>query len=331
LKASGAAALHAIVGGKAYDSFLAEEALERVLTATLGAERGESLSLLRGDETTWARVFDAARTRSLFVEQRVVVVRRADALKGEGDGLAALLDAEAPGVALVLMAAKVDKRRSVWKLVLDRAQVVVVEPLKEAALRRRLLDELRKRRLDVEAGGVEEIVTRVGQQLGRVMGELDKLEAYARGRGGRLSADEVSACLGRGFAQPLYRLSDAFASRDGRVALARMEEVLDEGEAPFMILGTLYRALRQVRGASGVSGSASGELASRLGVPPFKVRDVLEAARRWSKADLRRGLEALAEADQRIKTGVDGRLALTAAVALACGGSAIRPSLRPWR
>jgi DNA polymerase-3 subunit delta len=275
-------------------------------------------------------VLDAARARSLFSERRAVVVRRADALKGEGEGLAAFLEAASPGVILVLMAAKVDKRRSVWKLALDRARVVVVEPLKEAALRRRLLEELRKRRLDVEPGGVEEIVTRVGQQLGRVMGELDKLEAYARG-GGRLTADEVSACLGRGFAQPLYRLSDAFANRDGRTALARMEEVLAEGEAPFLILGTLYRALRQVRGASGVSGGAPGELASRLGVPPFKVREVLEAARRWSRADLRNALEALAEADQRIKTGVDGRLALTAAVALACGGGAVRPSLRPWR
>lgn len=330
MSAASAPAVHAILGGKAYDSFLAEEALERVLGETLGAERGESVSVLRGDETTWARVLDAARTRSLFVERRAVVVRRADALKGEGEGLAAYLEGASCGVILVLMAAKVDKRRSVWKLLLERARVILVEPLKEAALRRRLLDELRRRGLEVEPHGVEEIVTRVGQDLGRVMGELDKLEAFARGRG-RLAAEEVAACLGRGFAQPLYRLSDAFASRDGRTALTRMEEILAEGEAPFMVLGTLYRALRQVRGAAGLSGSASGELASRLGVPPFKVRDLLEAARRWSKADLRKALEALAEADQRIKTGVDGRLALTAAVALACGGGALRPSLRPWR
>jgi DNA polymerase III delta subunit len=169
----------------------------------------------------------------------------------------------------------------------------------------------------------------VGQDLARVMGELDKLEAFAHGRG-RLAAEEVAACLGRGFAQPLYRLGDAFAGRDCRTAIARLEEALEGGEASFMMLGTLYRALRQVRGAAG-SGASWGELAPRLGVMPFKVRDVAASARRWSRADLRKALEALAEADQRIKTGVEGSVALAAAVALACGGGAVRPSLRPWR
>jgi DNA polymerase III delta subunit len=141
----------------------------------------------------------------------------------------------------------------------------------------------------------------------------------------------VAACLGRGFAQPLYRLSDAFTGRDCRTAIARLEEALEGGEASFMMLGTLYRALRQVRGAAGSSGQAWSELAPRLGVMPFKVRDVAASARRWSRADLRKALLALAEADQRIKTGVEGSVALAAAVALACGGSALRPSLRPWR
>jgi DNA polymerase III delta subunit len=147
-------AVHAIVGGKAFDSVLADEALGRVLDETLGSERGDAVSVLRGDETTWTRVLDAARTRSLFAARRVVVVRRAEALKGDGEGLAAYLDgADASGVILVLIAAKVDKRRGVWKLLLERAKVVVVEPLKERDLRRRVQDELRRRRLDIDPQG----------------------------------------------------------------------------------------------------------------------------------------------------------------------------------
>lgn len=324
----GASGVHALVGGKAYDWYLAEEALERLLTAAVGADRADSVSVLRGEETSWARVLDAARTGSLFAQQRVVVVRNAEALKGEAQGLPAYLDDPTPGVALILMAAKVDRRRSVWKLLLERARVETIEPLKEPALRRRLALELRQRRLELGPDGIEEIVSRVGQDLRRVIGELDKLEAFAQGRGG-LTAEDVAACLGRGIAQPLYKLSDAFVARRPTDVLARMEEVLDEGEAPVLVLGTIYRALRTLRGAAELTGAPWGEVASRVGVPPFKVRDLMEAARRWPEADLRRGLAALGEADRRLKSGCDPRVALTAAVAAISGEA--RPSSRPAR
>jgi DNA polymerase-3 subunit delta len=201
---------------------------------------------------------------------------------------------------------------------------VTVEPRWERALRARLATELRGRGLQVDAEGVEEIASRVGQDLRRLIGELDKLEAFAQGR--PLTADQVAACLGRGIAQPLYRLSDAFVARDAPGVLARIEEVLAEGEAPVLVLGTLFRALRQVRGAAGLAGAPAGELASRLQVPPFKVKALQDGVRRWQQADLRNALDALAAADERLKSGVDGRVALAAAVADAC-----RAAPRPWR
>jgi DNA polymerase-3 subunit delta len=295
-----------------------------VLLQAVGRERGDALTLLRGEETAWPRVLEAARTRSLFAERRALVVRNAEALRGDGEGLAAYLDDPTPGVSLIFVAAKVDKRRSLWKTLLERAAVVTVEPLRERELRARLATELRGRGLQVDAEGVEEIASRVGQDLRRLVGELDKLEAFAQGR--PLTAEQVAACLGRGIAQPLYRLSDAFVARDASSVLARMEEVLAEGEAPVLVLGTLFRALRQVRGAAGLAGAPFGELASRLQVPPFKVKALLDGVRRWPQADLRTALDALATADERLKSGVDGRVALAAAVAAAC-----QPAPRPWR
>jgi DNA polymerase-3 subunit delta len=289
----------------------------------VGADRGDAQALLRGEETSWARVLEAARTRSLFADRRAVVVRNAEALRGDGEGLAGYLDDPTPGVSLVFVAAKLDKRRSTWKTLLDRATVVTVEPLKEPALRARLAAELRRRQLQVAPEGIEEIVGRVGQDLRRLLGELDKLEAFAQG--GALTAEQVAACLGRGIAQPLYKLSDAFVARDASETLARMEEVLAEGEAPVLVLGTLFRALRQVRGAAGMKNAPAEEVAARLQVHPFKVRFLREGARRWPEVDLRGALDALAAADERLKTGVDGRVALTAAVAAACG-AAPRPS-----
>src|SRR5262245_59855987 len=48
------------------DPRLADEALEELLVAALGAQRDHGLEALRGDETTWGKVLETVRTGSLF-------------------------------------------------------------------------------------------------------------------------------------------------------------------------------------------------------------------------------------------------------------------------
>jgi DNA polymerase-3 subunit delta len=311
------------------DSYLAEEALESLLAASVGTDRADSVQVFRGDETNWTRVVEAARTGSLFAARRAVVVRNADALKGDGEEMVGYLEDPSPDVSLILLTVKPDKRKTVWKRLMEGATVVPAEPLKGRALRARVAERVRQRRLPLRDDGLEELLERVGQDLRRLMGELDKLEAF--GSAAPLSAENVAAVLGRGMAPPLYRLGDAFASRRGRETLEILQSLLEEGEVPLKVLGTFHRSLRQVRGALALRGSRSAreELVSRLGVLPFKVGDVLEASRRWSEEDLRRAFAALDAADRRMKSGGEPGTALAAAVAEACGTEKVRPASPP--
>jgi DNA polymerase III delta subunit len=312
------------------DSHLAEEALEQALQQALVADRTEAVQVFRGDETTWTRVLDAARSGSLFATRRAVVVRNAEALKGEGDDVPAYLDDPTPGVALILVAAKPDKRKVVWKRLFERAEVMSADPLKGRAIRTYVVEQLRRRKLALDDDGVLELVERVGQDLRRTMGEIEKLEAFAGSLGRRLTAEDVASVLGRGLARPLYRIADAFTARRTPTVLAYLEEALDDGEPALKVLGTLHRALRQVRGARALREARASreEVASRLQVMPFKVGDLLEATRSWSEADLQKAMAALDLADRRVKTGSDPRMALTAAVVGACGGARSTSSSR---
>lgn len=317
--------MHAVVGP---ESFLAEEALEAILRSAIGPDRESGLQVLRGEETTWARLVDNVGMGSLFAERRAVVVRNAEALKGDGEELGAYLEDPTPGVTLVLLAAKPDKRTKVWKGVLDRAAVTPADPPKGRALRAFVEDRLRQRGLRVAEDGVVELIEHVGQDLRRLMGEMDKLEAFAQGgTKAALNAEDVAAVMGRGMAQPLYKLADALAARRTAGALEVMAGLLEEGEPALRILATLHRSLRQVRGAKALQRRRAprDEVIRRLQIPPFKVGDVLEAARRWSEADLSRAMKALGEADRRVKTGAAADVALTAAVVEACrtGGSGL--------
>jgi DNA polymerase-3 subunit delta len=312
--------IQAIVGE---DTYLAEEVLERVLAAAIGEDRRDALQVLYGDEQKWEDVVSAARTGSLFVARRAIVVRRADQLKGDEETAAAYADDPSPDVTLVLLAAKPDRRRSAWKKLLPKATVHDAAPKKGRALRAHVEGELRERGLRLAPDALAELIGEVGQDLRRLMGEVDKLEAFAGGRRD-ISADDVAAVLGRGLGQPLYLLSDAFASRDASASLELVERLLGDGEEGLRILSTLHRSLRQVRGALAMREARAprAEIGAKL-LPPnmqFKLDALLEASRRWSEADLRRALAALGRADRRMKRGGDPATTVVAAVAESCRG-----------
>ena len=310
-----ATGVYAIVGS---DSYLAEQAAERLLERAVGREgRSESVQSVRGDETSWSRLLDLARTGSLFAERRAILVRGADALRGADDGLAEYLEDPTPGLSLILLAAKPDKRKGAWKRVLEAAEVVPAEPLKGRALRAHVADELRRRGLALDEEALDELLERVGQDLRRLMGELDKLLAF--GAGERLTAEQVAAVLGQGVARPLWAMADALATRKRELTLRLLDEALEEGETAVYVLGALHRSLRTVRAVRSFRQASWGEIASRLRVPPFKVKHLVEAGRLWSDEDLRDAFAALGRADRQMKTSVDPRVALTAAVGQACG------------
>ncbi len=323
-----AAGVHLIAGP---DPRLAEEALEELLDAALGGRRDDALELLRGDETTWTRIIDVARTGSLFAQRRAVVVRNADALKGDGDEMVAYLDDPTPELALILLAAKPDKRRGVWRAVAERAAVRSAEPLKGRQLRTYVTDRIKRRGLRLTEDGLFELLERVGQDLQRLTGELEKLEAFAQGQPRPLGADEVAAVLGRGLARPLYKLGDAMAARRPAEVMTLMQEMLGDGEPPLLVLTALHRALRTARGVGALAGARMPreQLASRFRVPPWKMDQVIAAARRWSEDDLRAALQALDQADRRLKTGAEPLSTLAAAVAEACRGAGPVRSGRP--
>lgn len=330
--------LHAIVGP---DSHLAEQALEAILTNALGREREGALQVVHGDETTWGRLAESARTGSLFAPKRAIVVRGAEALKGDEEAFASYVDDPSPDVTLVLMAIKPDKRRTGWKRYLAKATLRSAEPKRGQALRAYVGDELRRRGLRLAPEALEDLLERFGQDLRRLLGEVDKLEAFAFGRKD-LTAADVAAVQGRGMAKPLYLLSDAVAAREPAVALGLMEALLEDGEEPLRILSTIHRTLRQVRAARSLQEARAPREEMLSLLPPnmaFKLPALLEAARRWSEPELRRGILAVSEQDQAIKTGADARAALTAALVAACrraaaarrGGEDSRPSPRPGR
>ena len=312
------------------DSFRADRALSRTLLE-LKVDPAEIVRIW-GDEASFAEVFAAAQSRSLFAERTVVLVRRAERLRGGGGKDAEDVGAEATdgersdeappppptragrgkaaapsgpevpeldeGSTLILMARKADRRLGIWKKISKVAATLDAEALKGKALYAAANEEARRLGVRVQEGVLRDLVDQSGPSLGRIVSELEKLQLFEAGSG--RGADELVAVTS---APPLYRLSDALVERDRALCLELADEALAQGEAPLRILATAQGTIRKLALLKALrsAGVPSAEAGAQAGLLPFKVAETERAARAWSALDLDRAFGSFAEADRRIK------------------------------
>ncbi len=344
LMATGPSPIVLILG---QDSLRADRALDHVLRAR-GVDPSEMVRVW-GDESSFPEVFAAAASRSLFSEKTVVVVRRAEKLRGGGKDLdedddggegqeadaepreergarkaggkatppASELPELDPSSSLILMVRKTDRRFGMWKKISKVAELIDAEYLKGRYLTMAAQAEAKALGLRISDDVLRETVEQSGPSLGRIASELEKMFLY-QGAQGRGTEDILAATS----SPPLYRLSDAVMTKNKRESLDLLDEALRQGEAALRVLVTahgtvrklaLFRALRRGGGSSAESGAQAGIL-------PFKVADTERASRAWSDFEIGRALSLFAEADRRLKLSAPASPVLAHAVARVTGG-----------
>lgn len=249
--------------------------------------------------------------------RRVVMLREAT------DAVAPAVKAAlaAPGDALlVIEAGELPARGRLRALLEPATDAAVIACYRErgpelAATLRGLLAEAG---VSAEAEALEELASRLGEDRLLLRREIEKLALYV-GSGGRVTAEDVLACVGDGSALDVEEALMAATAGDVALADRALEAAMAEGGSA---VGLLRAALRHVQrlhlAASGVAPEALR--------PPvfFRHRPAFERALRlWSAPALAAAATALREAEKRAKSGSaarplpDAALAKAAVLALA--------------
>ena len=297
------------------DDFLKDENVRTLIEcATDAATRDFNLDVKRGAEVEPAPLRLALEALPMMAARRVVVIRDASALRKDSrEVLMRYLEHPAADIVLILVVGRSAKPDpAVQKLTVP----VAFEPLTDEQLAQWVSQRFALLGDSLTEGAARLLRRMAGTDLALLVGEIEKLHAYAGGA----TVDEaaVSAVTGARTGETMGDLLDVVGARDGAKAIGLLEHVLAQpkttGVSLVMALSTQTLAIGWMIAARRASTRPPfrperelydllGENRSSVVGRPWgeAVAGWVRAARHWDDASVNRALTLLRGADTSLK------------------------------
>jgi DNA polymerase III delta subunit len=301
---------HRIVLLTGKELFLHAEHTERLREKLRAAHGGADTFRFDGESADPAAVLDECRTFGLMSPHKLVVVDAAEQFVKDDRRPIMERYAAAPsdGATLVL-------RAETWRTgKLDRlieacGVIVACDPLKPAQAVAWCVDVCRARHgATLSAEGARLLVDRLGTDLARLDGELEKLALDASGgeRAAVISERAVAETVGRSREEAVWVIQSALLTRDAGTAVSAVRDAVEMSRHPTVLISWACVDLaRKLHGAArGLdAGERPFDLVKSLRLWGDSQEAILSAARRMRPDEAATLLRAAVEADVRQKTG----------------------------
>ncbi|MDO9531481.1 MAG: DNA polymerase III subunit delta [Deltaproteobacteria bacterium] len=289
------------------EEFLMQRALLR-LEASLTDQAGELPSKVVRDaqEVELPEFLSESRAATLWGPGQLLILRRVDTYPAaQLKAITGYLDHPAPRAWIVLLAeglkAREVEKHAVWGRLAKGEAALGFYRLREGELHQWLTREARQLGKNLTLAAAQRLVEMVGNNLAELSQELEKLALFA-GPENTLTPALVTQLASHSRTYNIFALVDALGTPGFHQRLTSLGQLMDLGEPPARILGMLARQVRLlIRVKEGVGGNPA-ELASRLKVPPYKVKSLAQQGARFSDAALKRHLAMLHRVDFQLKT-----------------------------
>ncbi|MBI3263403.1 MAG: DNA polymerase III subunit delta [Acidobacteria bacterium] len=193
-------------------------------------------------------VMDAARTLPWMAPRRVVVVMQAEKLlisRSDEEASGGLEDLErylaepVPSTVLVFVAADLDKRLNLTKVVYRTATVVDCCGMAEIGeVEAWVKSRAAQAGIAFDPAAIRAFLVRTGGEVSRVRTDLDRLLLFASASG-RVTAADVGEIIGGAGVTDIWALNRALERSATGEALRELALLLDEGAVPYMVLGQI--------------------------------------------------------------------------------------------
>lgn len=291
------------------EEFLAEQELTRRVGQVLDPDaQRAALDVLDGAAPA-SEILTRLDTMPFFGPQRVVVVRRLEAMReADQEALAQYLERGGSPTVGIFVARDLDRRRRLYQAFRRHGIIVEARPLPPREVPAWVAERFRAAGKQPAPGAAEALVALAGANLRDLDHEVAKVAAYVGDRP-RVTSADVEAIATRMGEASIFALVDALGGRDAPRALVALHEILATHE-PLQVLFMVARQYRLILKAHTLGPRAGAQLAERLGVHPYVARKIADQARGYRREQFPGIFAALEAADRAIKTGSPARLVL---------------------
>ena len=284
-----------------YIDVVSDYILENVLTES---EKSFNQTLLYGKDITLDTILTAARRYPMMAERQVVVVREAQNIK-DIDELASYVEKPAPSTVLVICYKykSLDKRKKLYKAIQKNGIYLESKTLYESQIPGWITDYLKTKRLGIEPKAVQMITDHVGNNLQRIVNELDKV-IFSAIPGTSITVDDVERNIGISKEYNAFEFQKALGGKDLYKANRIVNYLIhNEKSNPMpMLVGILVSYFRKILTYHAIENKNNpGEVAQKLGISPYFVNDYLTAARNFPLQKAVLAVSLLREYDLRSK------------------------------
>lgn len=250
------------------------------------------------------QLIDLCETMPFFADRRVVLLEDTGFFKNKSEELADYMKELPDYLCMVFVETEVDKRNRMYKAVKACGTIAEFARQDEKTLMRWAAGILGKAGKKITQRDMELLLTKTGTDMGNLRMELEKLICYTEGRD-VVTAEDIEEICTTQTTNRIFDMVRAVTEKNQKRALDLYYDLLTLKEPPMRILFLLakqYRQLLQVKQFA-EAGLAQPEMASKLGVPSFAVRNIASCARSYTISELEQAVKDFVDAEESVKTG----------------------------
>jgi len=287
------------------ETFLRDQALAAIRASYIDPGTADfNLDTVEGAGVTGAGLIDMANALPTFASWRLVVVREAHKLAAHDlEVLIPYLKDPSPSTLLVFIGDKVDRRKKFFQELKKHGALIEFKELYENQIPSFVRDLATQAGIRMTESGMALFCRRVGTGLQEIHAEVVKLATYLGDRE-LADAEDIEAIVSDSRSENVFKLTDAIGEGRSRDALQMLRKLLEDGEAPLMIVAMLTRYFRQLWCACELRRQNLGkaEMARRIGINPYFLEGLLTQARNTTTQHCRQAFDVLLETDLALKS-----------------------------
>src|SRR5262249_30927041 len=264
------------------EPFFKRQVLKLVREQLLGPDADPAATSTHpGDKAEFAEVFDELQTAPFFSPRRLVIVENADPFVTKHRAMIEKRVGNLPATGLLVLDVKTWASNTRLAKLVDASATIQCKALQSFRVPAWCADWAKKqhqKQLGMPAAQL--LVELVGPDMGLLDQELLKLATYVGDRK-TIETEDVDRLVGQNRAENTWKIFDALAEGQPRVALAMLERLFDQGEEPMRLLGAFAMQLRRLAQAARltVQGKSLGAALEQVGVPPFALKNAEQQLR----------------------------------------------------